>query len=169
MSSALAKYAVDVRAQLQGIARELSDAPTELMPDAKALLDTLEDWVEEQKRRVTEHLLMYASVNGAKVTDKGTLQAELGDFLVRAIPTTTQPDTDKVKALLFAKGHKDPTVFLEKKVTYKATRTTLDVLVAQGHFTQEEADSCIATDKVRLEVKAKFVPEVVRVEASDEG
>lgn len=151
----LAIYKQSVQQQLKGIADALADAPTELMPEAEQLLRAIDEWAEEQRKRVKEHLQLFMSVNGKQVTEKGTLGAILGDYNVRAVPLSTLPDTDKLKALLVAKGVSDPNSYFEKKVTYKATRTTLDILVARKVLTQEEADSVVPKTNYRFEVRMR--------------
>lgn len=125
------------------------------MPQAHDALKLIDKWAETTKRRVKENILLYISANGVQKTEKGTLEAVLGDYIVRAIPTSTSPDTDKLEKLLRAKGVENPQAYFEKRVTYKATRQGLDILVAQGILTEEEAKAVCEPSESRLEVKER--------------
>lgn len=155
MSNDLALWKTTTQEALRKFSDLLSNADVLDMPQAHDALKLIDKWAEETKRRVKENLLLYVSANGEQKTEKGTLEAPLGDYTVRAVPMGTGPDTEMLEKLLRAKGVKDPTSFFEKKVTHKATKTTLDVLVAQNILTEEEAKAVCPQGEYRVEVKVR--------------
>src|SRR4051812_48931397 len=75
--------------------------------------------VEAYKELATEKLLGYTTSAGSQVTEKGTIEARVGDFTLRAQPWRTTLDPKKVEKLLRAKG-KDPATYMNTKITYEA-------------------------------------------------
>jgi hypothetical protein len=138
---------------LSELAEFLANVEESAIPEARRLVSFVEKWGEETRRRVDQRVLMYLSVHGEKVTENGTKEAVLGGHRIRAIPTRGGLDVERLKALLVSKGVKEPEKYFEKVVTYKPTKTTLDVLVSTGVLTEEEAQSVCKDTSYRVEVK----------------
>lgn len=138
---------------LAGLADALMRLEDESVPEAYQLVDFVDKWAKETRGKVRDRLLLWLSTHGVRKTEKGTHEGILGGRRVRAVPQASGPDADKLKALLVAKGVQEPEKYFEQVITYKPTKTSLDVLVATKVLTEEEAESVLKDTSYRVEIK----------------
>lgn len=108
------------------------------------------DDVDSFRELMRKRLLEMVRVSGVKVTEKGTLELDLGDGIVqRASPTTTLPDSKLTEKMLRSKKL-SPDTYMLKTVTYKASNDTLKKLLEEKLITEEEYKSCFKETTYKL-------------------
>lgn len=94
------------------------------------------------KDNARERAMAFILQSGKVVTEKGTLELEVGDgFVQRAIPTNTKPDHGKTERMLRAKGL-SLDEHMDKLVSYEANDNKLRRLLDGEEITQAEYKSC---------------------------
>lgn len=113
------------------------------------MLKRAED-VDEFRDVMRKRLLEIVKTKGSKVTDKGTLELDLGDGKVqRASPVTTLPDSKLTEQMLRNKKLSVDSYML-KTIMYKASDDTLKTLLAEKLITEDDYKSCFKPTSYKL-------------------
>lgn len=126
-----------VQAALIDFAAALSGLTAADRPEALDIATQFKKVTEEVYDRLRDKLLADVGSGGAIITEKGTKELGLGDYVVRAIPTRTGTDPKKLEAKLRALG-RDPAHYMDATITYKVSPMRLAGLVAEGVLKLEE-------------------------------
>lgn len=109
-----------------------------------------EDDVKSFHKVVRERLEKVIVEKGSKVTDKGTLELDLGNGRVqRATVTKTAPDDKRTEAMLKRKGLSIDT-HMDKDIKYKANEMKLRMLLEQQLITEADYKSTIPPVSYRI-------------------
>lgn len=151
----------------------LSAAMVQELTDAE--ITSIHDFVDKAikalkvfKDNARERVMAAIVLRGKPVTNRGTLEIELGNGRVqRAIPDDTGYDVDMVEKLLRAKNL-DVNIYLDKKpIKYVVNEMRLMQMVAEGLLTSEELKQCKSpivykigrTQAAKDEQKVTFLPD----------
>lgn len=151
-SNALVTHQSALTMVLRQFADKLSTLADEEVPEAYEMADAFARALEHAKVGLRDRALMYLNVHGKKVTDKGTVETAVGEYLVRAIPTRTGYDPKKVEGMLRRRGL-DPVAGMDPTITYRVNGPKLEELRAGGHITDGDLQSCKYSEGFRVEVK----------------
>lgn len=154
----LASQKTKLFAALQEYAAVLSNLENEQVPAAFEMTDQLKELAEEVRTRLRDRLLLIVSAVGTKVTEKGSMAADLGNFLVKAIPTRTGVDPKKLEGLL-RKRQIELTRIMDATVTYKVNEHKLLDAQVTKLLTQADVDSCRYDKAFRVTVEPTAVVE----------
>lgn len=131
----------------QAIQQELT--PTE-QADYHEWTSKAADSLKNFKEALRSRLLEVLTSQGTRVTEKGTLQIELGEGRVqRAVPSNTKPDDKLVESRVRAKDL-SPEVWMDRVITYKVNESKLQSLVDSGQFTKEDYAACFKPTSYRV-------------------
>jgi hypothetical protein len=129
------------------IREELSNEDTALFHEW--MLKKADD-IDSFRELMRKRLLDVVKEKGTKVTDKGTLELDLGGGRVqRASPTTTLPDDKLTERVLKDKGV-DATAHMNAIIKYKADESKLKALVEQGKLTADDLKKCYKPTSYKL-------------------
>lgn len=137
---------------LQDFGRTLGELSNEDMPAAYELVTKIEHLVEDAREMLRQRALLYLTANGEKVTDKGTTEAKLSGYIVRAIPMRTGTDPKKLEQTLRMKKL-NPEHWMQMTVTFKTDEKKLKMLIDRGDITAQDMEACAYDKTYRLEVK----------------
>ena len=137
---------------LQGWAVALSNLQPEQVPAALDMARQMKNLSEEVHDKLRDRLLAGVKLNGVKVTEKGSLQDNVGGFKVTAIPTRTGTDPKKLETMLRAKGL-DPLLCMDAEITHKFNPTKTIGAVVLGKISQADWDSCKYDPAFRVQVE----------------
>ena len=126
---------------LQAFGAALGEITNDDVPSAYEMVVKLEKMLEEARDLLKTRALLYLNVNGVKVTDGGTKAANLGGFVMRAVPMRTGVDPKKLEKAVRAK-RLDPGSCMDATVTYKVNQAKLNALVERGDITEEDLKAC---------------------------
>lgn len=154
-STEIVPFRKQVTTALQQYAKTLTNLPDADVQDALDFLSKLEKMSEEVKKTLARRVVAKVQELGKRVSDAGTLEAEIQGQAWRAIPTgTTKPDTNAVAALLLAKGQTNVNRFFTEKTEIVCTQKDLDIIVKTLNLlTPEEAATCMPKRNYRVEIK----------------
>lgn len=137
---------------LQGWATALSNLQPEQVPAALDMARQMKNLSEEVHDKLRDKLLEGVKKNGVKVTEKGSLQDNVGGFKVIAIPTRTGVDPKKFESMLRARQI-DPTAHMDSTVALKFNQSKADKAVGAGVISQADLDSCKYDPAFRVSVE----------------
>lgn len=109
-------------------------------------IDSIDAFRELMRKRLLEMVVQ----KGTKVTDKGTLELDLGGGRVqRASPTTTLPD-DKLTERVLRDKQLEVSAHMNCTIKYKADESKLKILVEQGKLTADDLKKCYKPTTYKL-------------------
>lgn len=128
--------------------RDLSFGDTALFHDwCKKASKSLKSFEELLNERTKAAVI----ANGSKVTEKGTLELDVGDGKVqRVIPTKTTPDNELTERVLRDRGLSVES-WMRRTVVYKADETLLKKLLENKMITEQEYKKCFGEVKYKLD------------------
>lgn len=140
-----------VQSAMQMLAQALSNVDDSQLPAAIDFLNQLVKTVTDNNEVLRERALAYTRQYGAPVTDKGTLETQVGSHVLRAIPTRTGYDPKLVGPML--RGFKlQPEAGMDPTITYKVNPGKLEALVKAGTVDEDRMEECRYPLSYRLEV-----------------
>jgi hypothetical protein len=155
MSSGIQK--AGLMTALQQFASGISTLKDEEVPEAYEVTAKLEGMFEEVRALLKQRAVDYLQANGRRATDKGTLEAEVNGFSLRAIPMRTGLDPKKLEATLRSKKL-DPTANMNATIILKVDTAKVATLVGEGKLTKDDLAACAYDPSIRLEVKKLVDP-----------
>lgn len=133
-SESLALAESKVKEALVAFAQALAVMEKAEQPAALDVITQLKKVSEEVYDRLRGRVLDQTILEGQKITEKGTYEANISGWVMRAIPTKTGTDPKKLEARIRACGL-NPANYMDPTITYKVNATKLAGLVAEGKFT----------------------------------
>ena len=112
-------------------------------------LKTYKDTVEDMEKLAKDRLLAYVREAGVRISEAGSLRAEVAGYSVEATVRNSGYDPKKVQVLLRSKGL-GPEAGCDATVTYKPNVTKLDGLVIDGKLNATELEGCRFTPEYNL-------------------
>lgn len=148
----LAEKKSHLQAALQSFASALSSLTNEQVPAALEIARDLGKLAEETEAALKTRALLYLNMHGHQVTDKGSVQAEVGGFRLTAIPTRTGYDPKKLEAVLRRRGL-TPEAGMNVTVTYKVDEAKVAGLFAAGKLTEHDLEASKYDKSYRLAIE----------------
>lgn len=145
-SAPSAVTAIEVEATLQQLADMLNNMlatadTARKVADAHDAARKVEDVAKQFAKAFRNKCLEAILAHGTRVTEKGTLELDLGNGLAQqAIPTKTGIDPEKLEGLLRAKGWV-PERAMDPEISYKVNADKVAGLVHSGRITQGEREA----------------------------
>lgn len=136
---------------LADYSQSLAKISTEEAPVAYEVALDLVKLADEVKEKLRERLIDHTQINGQQVGDKGTLEAVMGDKVVRCIPTRTGLDPKQIEGLMRSKGL-DPNTNMRSTVTYAVDYEKISDLINMGKLTNSEVEKCRYDKAHRIQV-----------------
>lgn len=152
MTSALAPQKEQLTLALRNFAQALSTLSDEQVPAALEMARELGKLSDETGEALKQRALLYLNVHGQQVTDKGSRQARVDGFLLKAIPTRTGLDPKKVETLLRRKGM-EPSAHMRSTIKYEVDAERMDKLVMDGKLSTQDVEACRYDKSFRVEVE----------------
>jgi hypothetical protein len=134
----------------QRMGQAMSVIQDEQVPAAIAVLRRLAGGLEENTERLRERALLYLNVHGQQVTEKGTVEAKVGGYTLRAVPMRNGVDPRKLEAALRAKKL-NPADWMIPTITFKLDQFRLSKLMVAGHLTEEDLKAIQYDKTYRIE------------------
>ena len=147
---AVAAFALATR-NLGAALDKLTDAE---VPAAIAMMRRLEKLVEDNKDTLTDRVKLWLNVHGQQVTEKGTTEASINGWVVRAVPMKTGIDPKKLEQTLRAKGL-DPADWMQTTLSYKFDAVKYARLLRENKFSESDVKACQYDKSFRVEVNPR--------------
>ena len=156
---ALAKLTNIADDALQNIAKALSQDLTP--PQLAEVYSPLQRWEKALKalrENTRDRLLELVKAKGRPTTDKGSLEARLGEYVVPATIRKSGHDDKKVSAFLATKNI--PLMDgMDAEVKYKSNEAKLQALVLAGKITEDELKTLEVEPQYNLKEPKLLQPE----------
>ena len=142
-TQSLAVIETGLKQYMRSLAERLSTGAL-TAPEAAQLyghLKMVEDGIKNMTGLAAEQLKAYVRQEGTRISDAGTLRAQLGAYEVEARVRNTGYDPSKVQLLLRRKGLAE-TAGCDAEIKYKPNAEKLNALVAEGRLAAADVQAC---------------------------
>ena len=141
----------EIQLALRGLATALSSLSEDQIPVAIDFLRQMEKTVAYNEGLLKARALEFMQTAGNQITEKGTLEAQVGSYTMRAVPTRTGFDPKLIGPMLRTK-RMDQEAGMDPTITYKVNPDKLARLLSDGLLTDADLDQCRFEKSFRLEV-----------------
>lgn len=155
---------VGVTSAMQALARRLQNITHEEVPAAVDFFRQIRKMADGVSDNLTERAKLYLNVHGKQATEKGTLEAQVGGYLVRAIPTRTGLDSKKVEKLLRARNI-DVVAGMDPETKWKVNSDKIQRMVGAGLLTESDVAALRYDSDYRVEVKRQDGPQNMTIDS----